>query len=86
MTEKEIKKELIETKEEVEMEESKFKNAISKAGGFVTKHRKKLIAGAMIIGAGVVAMICKNRRNDDLDVDYIDCDFDEIDENSDVAK
>lgn len=86
MAEKEIKKELIETKEEVEMEESKFKNAISKAGGFVTKHRKKLIAGAVILGAGVVAMICKNRGNDDSDVDYVDYDFDEIDESSDIAE
>lgn len=86
MAEKEIKNEIIEKEEVEEMEESKFKNAISKVGGFVTKHRKKIIAGAVVLGAGVVATVLKNRRDDeDFDVDYID--FDETDENdADIAE
>ena len=79
----ETKNEIIEnSKEDKEMKDSMIKNVISKAGGFVTKHRKKLIAGAIVAGVGSVIAICRKNRIDDEDFEFDDDlfedDFDDL--------
>lgn len=74
----ETKNEIIENpKEDEEMKDSMIKNVISKAGGFITKHKKKLIAGAIVAGVGSVIAICRKNRTDDEDFEFED-NFDDL--------
>ena len=69
----ETKNEIIENpKEDKEMKDSTIKNVVSKAGGFITKHRKKLIAGAIVTVVGSVIAICSHNRDDDEDFEFDD--------------
>lgn len=61
-----------------ETEESKFKAAVFKIGEGIKKNRKKIIvAGVVIIGAGVGIYLVKNKLN--LDVEVLDDVADTID-------
>ena len=69
----ETKNEIIENpKEDEEMKDSTIKNVVSKAGGFITKHRKKLIAGAIVTVVGTVIAVCRHNRDDDEDFEFDD--------------
>ena len=53
----------------------------TKAGSFIDRHKKKIIAGIAVAGAGVVAAIWRNKKKDD-NVLYVDFD-DSADDDSD---
>ena len=82
MTE-ETKNEIIEnSKEDKEMKDSTVKNVVSKAGGFITKHRKKFIAGAIVAVVGSVIAVCRRNGDDnedfEFDDDLFEDDFDDL--------
>lgn len=52
------------------MEETEKKGILSKIGGFIKKHGKKIVAGAAIVGGAMVAYKLGKKSNDE--VDYIE--------------
>lgn len=53
--------------------DSKFKSAVKKVGDFVGRNKKKIIAGAVIIGGAAIGVLTM-RRGESYDESDCDCD------------
>lgn len=64
--------EVIETKEEVEMKTG----VLSKVINVVKNNKGKVIAGAALVGLGVIALLRKGNDSESEDIMFYDCDED----------